>query len=64
MLRPTVPLQRVSPLAQLHQAMLLAEVLLQRAVAQVRLLLLQLQLLVQLPALHRVAPLVPATDAI
>jgi hypothetical protein len=59
-----VPLQRVSPLAQLHQAMLLAEVLLQPAVAQVRLLLLQLQLLVQLPALHRVAPLVPATDAI
>jgi hypothetical protein len=59
-----VHLQRVSPLAQLHQAMLLAEVLLQRAVAQVRLLLLQLQLLVQLPALHRVAPLVPATDAI
>ena len=59
-----VHLQRVSPLAQLHQAMLLAEVLLQQAVAQVRLLLLQLQLLVQLPALHRVAPLVPATDAI
>ncbi len=59
-----VPLQRVSPLAQLHQAMLLAEVLLQRAVAQVRLLLLQLQLLVQLPALHRVAPLVLATNAI
>jgi hypothetical protein len=59
-----VHLQRVSPLAQLHQAMLLAEVLLQRAVAQVRLLLLQLQLLVHLPALHRVAPLVPATDAI
>ncbi len=63
-LQPMVHLQKVGPLAQPHQAMFLVEVLLQQTVARVRLLLLQLQLLVQLPALHRVAPLVPATDAI
>ena len=58
--------QRASPLALLHQEMPLVEVQLQRAVVQVLLhpLLLQLQLLVQPPALHRAVPLVLATDAV
>ena len=66
-LQPLVQLHRASPLALLHLVMLLLEALLQQAaVAQVQVLLLQhlQQLLPRLPALHRAALLVLATDAI
>ena len=61
-----VQLHRASPLALLHLVMLLVEALLQQAAAQVQVLLLQRlqQLLPRLPALHRAALLVLATDAI
>ena len=61
-----VQLHRQSPLALLHLVMLLVEALLQQAAAQVQVLLLQRlqQLLPRLPALHRAALLVLATDAI
>lgn len=61
-----VHLHRQSLLAQLHLVMLLVEALLQQAAAQVQVLLLQRlqQLLPRLPALHRAALLVLATDAI
>ena len=65
-LQPLVQLHRASPLALLHLVMLLVEALLQQAAAQVQVLLLQRlqQLLPRLPALHRAALLVLATDAI
>ena len=61
-----VQLHRASPLVLLHLVMLPVEALLQQAAAQVQvLLLLRLQqLLPRLPALHRAALLVFATDAI
>ena len=61
-----VQLHRASPLVLLHLVMLLVEALLQQAAAQVQVLLLQRlqQLLPRLPALHRAALLVLATDAI
>ena len=61
-----VQLHRASPLVLLHLVMLPVEALLQQAAAQVQvLLLLRLQqLLPRLPALHRAALLVLATDAI
>jgi hypothetical protein len=61
-----VHLHRQSLLAQLHLVMLLVEALLQQAVPQVQVLLLQRlqQLLPRLPVLHRAALLVLATDAI
>ena len=61
-----VQLHRASLLALLHLVMLLVEALLQQAAAQVQVLLLQRlqQLLPRLPAQHRAALLVLATDAI
>ena len=61
-----VQLHRASPLVLLHLVMLLVEALLQQAAAQVQVLLLQRlqQLLPRLPAQHRAALLVLATDAI
>ena len=65
-LQPLVHLHRQSLLALLHLVMLRVEALLQQAAAQVQVLLLQRlqQLLPRLPALHRAALLVLATDAI
>ena len=65
-LQPLVQLHRASPLALLHLVMLLVEALLQQAAVQVQVLLLQRlqQLLPRLPAQHRAALLVLATDAI
>ena len=61
-----VQLHRASLLALLHLVMLLVEALLQQAAPQVQVLLLQRlqQLLPRLPAQHRAALLVLATDAI
>ena len=61
-----VQLHRASLLALLHLVMLLVEALLQPAAPQVQVLLLQRlqQLLPRLPAQHRAALLVLATDAI
>ena len=61
-----VQLHRASLLVLLHLVMLLVEALLQQAAAQVQVLLLQRlqQLLPRLPAQHRAALLVLATDAI
>ena len=61
-----VQLHRASLLALLHLVMLLVEALLQQAAVQVQVLLLQRlqQLLPRLPAQHRAALLVLATDAI
>ena len=61
-----VQLHRQSLLALLHLVMLLVEALLQQAAPQVQVLLLQRlqQLLPRLPAQHRAALLVLATDAI
>ena len=67
-LQPPVHLHRVRPLVVVLQAIPLVEVLLLQVRAQVQLLhlrsLLQLQIQIQSPALHRAAPLVLATDAI
>ena len=67
-LQPPVHLHRVMHLVEVLQAIPLVEVLLLQVRAQVQLLhlrsLLQLQIQIQPPALHRAAPLVRATDAI
>ena len=61
-------LHRVMHLVEVLQVIPLVEVLLLQVRAQVQLLhlrsLLQLQIQIQPPALHRAAPLVRATDAI
>ena len=67
-LQPPVHLHRVMHLVEVLQAIPLVELLLPRARAQVQLphlrSLLQPQIQIQPPALHRAAPLVLATDAI
>lgn len=67
-LQPPVHLHRVMHLVEVLQAIPLVELLLPRVRAQVQLphlrSLLQPQIQIQPPALHRAAPLVLATDAI
>jgi hypothetical protein len=67
-LQPSVHLHRVMHLVEVLQAIPLVEVLLLQVRVQVQLLhlrsLLQPQIQIQPPALHRAAPLVLATDAI
>ena len=67
-IQPPVHLHRVMHLVEVLQAIPLVEVLLLQVRVQVQLLhlrsLLQPQIQIQPPALHRAAPLVLATDAI
>ena len=67
-IQPPVHLHRVMHLVEVLQAIPLVEVLLLQLRVQVQLLhlrsLLQPQIQIQPPALHRAAPLVLATDAI
>ena len=67
-LQPPVHLHRVMHLVEVLQAIPLVEVLLLQVRVQVQLLhlrsLLQPQIQIQPPALHRAAPLAPVTDAI
>ena len=67
-LQPPVHLHRVMHLVEVLQAIPLVEVLLLQVRVQVQLLhlrsLLQPQIQIQTPALHRAAPLAPVTDAI